>query len=82
MCGEEGGLGAERGGLGVGYGCSERGQGGPRGGQGKNQGLGCAVRKVVLRPRGEVRRGAVSARSVGKEARVGDSMRIRAWGVR
>ena len=34
--------------------CLEHGQGGPRGGQHENQGLGCAVRKVVLGPREEV----------------------------
>ena len=57
---------------------SERGQGGPRRGQHENQGLGCAMRKVVSGPRGEVREGAMSAWSVGKEGRERDSTRIKA----
>ena len=82
VCGEEGGLRAERGGSGGGCECSERGQGGTREGQSKNQGLGCAVRKVVSGPRGEIWGWVVSAQSMGKKGREGDNARIRAWDVR
>ena len=53
VCGEEGGLKAKRGGSGGACECSKRGHGRRSGGQHKNQGLGCAERKVVSEREGK-----------------------------